>query len=247
MSGQVNATTSLWRGSARIGLGWATFAGRAGDNSPHRHHAWQLALAKRGDLRIDGARGSSVTAPGVLVAPNALHRLAPGEGELVLIYVDAESTAGRDLRAGVDGEMTALSQAHTLACRRAYDAEIDRPMAAIDALAALPRRVSVHDKLIASVIDDLPRPSASVSVTDLAARAGLSVSRFSHRFTAYTGLPLRPFLRWRRLLAAASALATGEALTDAALKAGFSDAAHMSRTFRAHFGITPRMLRRLFG
>lgn len=239
--------TSLWRGSARIGLGWAAFAGHAGDNSPHRHHAWQLALTRQGELRIDGARGSSVIAPGVLVAPNALHRLAPGERELVLIYVDAESTTGRRLRAGLDGDMTVLRQAQVLACLRAYDAEVDRPLAAIDALAALPHRTSAHDELIAVVIDDLPTPSASVSVTDLAARAGLSVSRFSHRFTAHTGLPLRPFLRWRRLLAAASALATNEALTEAALKAGFADAAHMSRTFRAHFGITPQMLRRLFG
>jgi AraC-like DNA-binding protein len=37
---------------------------------------------------------------------------------------------------------------------------------------------------------------------------------------------------------------TEQSLTDAAFAAGFSDAAHMSRTFRRLFGVTPSELMR---
>ncbi len=66
-----------------------------------------------------------------------------------------------------------------------------------------------------------------------------------HRFRAHTGLAVRPYLRWRRLLTALDGMTRGLPLTDAALEAGFSDAAHFTRTFRRHFGIAPSVLLQL--
>ena len=37
----------------------------------------------------------------------------------------------------------------------------------------------------------------------------------------------------------------GSSLTDAAVEAGFADAAHFTRTFRGHFGIPPSALLKL--
>lgn len=56
--------------------------------------------------------------------------------------------------------------------------------------------------------------------------------------------PWRAYLRWLRFQRAAAAIARGAALTDAAHEAGFHDAAHMTRTFKATYGLAPSQLRR---
>jgi AraC-like DNA-binding protein len=52
-------------------------------------------------------------------------------------------------------------------------------------------------------------------------------------------MPLRPYLRWLRLRQALELAAGGTSLTQAAQDAGFSDAAHLTRTMRRHFGVAP--------
>ena len=64
-----------------------------------------------------------------------------------------------------------------------------------------------------------------------------------HVFTASIGIPLRPYLGWLRFQRAARAIVSGIPLTDAAMAAGFADAAHMTRTFRRMFGVPPSALR----
>lgn len=78
--------------------------------------------------------------------------------------------------------------------------------------------------------------------SEVAQSLHLSESRFLHLFKAELGIPWRPYLLWRRLLCACEALAKGNSATEAALIAGFSDSAHLSRTFKAMFGVTIREL-----
>lgn len=67
---------------------------------------------------------------------------------------------------------------------------------------------------------------------------GLSESRMLHRFTEYTGIPFRRYLLWLRLRDAIDCITVGMNFTDAAHEAGFSDSAHLSRTFSDTFGMT---------
>lgn len=69
---------------------------------------------------------------------------------------------------------------------------------------------------------------------------GLSESRFLHLFKAEMNIAWRPYLLWRRLLCAVNSLQKGRSATEAAHIAGFSDSAHLSRTFRNNFGMTIR-------
>ncbi len=50
------------------------------------------------------------------------------------------------------------------------------------------------------------------------------------------------YVMWLRIYAACVALARGASLSDAAYQAGFSDAAHFTRTFRRTFGLAPSQL-----
>ena len=70
----------------------------------------------------------------------------------------------------------------------------------------------------------------------------VSPERFSHWFVEQTGLPLRSYLKWVRLIESLRQLAAGGSLTEAAHLGGFSDSAHLSRTFRAMLGSSPANL-----
>ena len=78
---------------------------------------------------------------------------------------------------------------------------------------------------------------------DGAALVGLSPGRTRHLFVQQTGLPFRTYLLWLRLNRAVELYAGGASLTEAAHAAGFSDSAHLSRTFHRMFGIAAASLR----
>ena len=63
-----------------------------------------------------------------------------------------------------------------------------------------------------------------------------------HAFTDSVGVPLRPYVLWLRLQQAMCELGGAANVTTAAQNAGFSDAAHLTRTFRRMLGLTPTEL-----
>jgi AraC-like DNA-binding protein len=80
------------------------------------------------------------------------------------------------------------------------------------------------------------------SLARLAQVGDLSPSRLMHVFTQSLGIPLRPYILWRRVQHASTVLALGYTVTEAAYIAGFADAPHLTRTVRRLLGITPRQL-----
>lgn len=79
---------------------------------------------------------------------------------------------------------------------------------------------------------------------DLTAAACLSGGRLSHLFQEQVGLSVKRYLLWTKLRRSAAQLAEGQRLTHIAQASGFSDSAHMSRTFRDLFGLQPSFLAR---
>ncbi|MCX2769548.1 helix-turn-helix transcriptional regulator [Pseudoalteromonas sp. B530] len=77
------------------------------------------------------------------------------------------------------------------------------------------------------------------SANTIAESLYLSPSRFLHLFTEQVGIAWRPYVLWRRLICSVVAIQQGNNLTQAAMLAGFADSAHLSRTFKRQFGITP--------
>ena len=78
----------------------------------------------------------------------------------------------------------------------------------------------------------------NLRLSDLAAFACLSESRFRHIFKDETGVTIRQFILNARTSEAAKLIIQGYSKTDAAHEAGFSDSAHLSRTFKNMYGLT---------
>ncbi len=94
--------------------------------------------------------------------------------------------------------------------------------------------------------DTLQRIKAStqenLSVTSLAQQVGLSTSRLVTLFKEQIGVPIRRYRLWYRLFLSTQRIACGASVTDAALEAGFADAAHFTRTYRSILGFQPSAL-----
>lgn len=86
------------------------------------------------------------------------------------------------------------------------------------------------------------RDAPERSVASLASLVELSPSRLRHVFRDETGVNVSRYRWWLRLRVAATAMREGRSLTEAAHEAGFSDAAHFTRTFRRTFGFPPSRL-----
>ncbi|MFA5937733.1 MAG: helix-turn-helix domain-containing protein [Sinimarinibacterium sp.] len=240
----------MWTGNARLEPGWAVFIGTAGDHAPHRHHAVQVVLGMQGPVSVWAAARGEIAAAGAVIAADCPHQLASGLAPLLLVYLERESAAGRRLDAWCAGQTRVLSRAqvqalHDLLCEPSV-IDAARIAAVVEVIldrAAVTTGIAFHDARIASSIAGLGRPLPErLPLAQLAAAAGLSPSRYAHLFRAHTGMPLRPYLRWLRLQHALGEIAAGATATDAAHAAGFADSAHLSRTFRATFGVTPSVL-----
>lgn len=89
---------------------------------------------------------------------------------------------------------------------------------------------------------------AELTLTELAARAGMSLRNFQRRFEALTGVPPGAWIAAARLREAQRLLEADvcNGLDDVAQAAGFGTAANLRHHFRTRLGISPAAYRRQF-
>ncbi|MEB3734806.1 helix-turn-helix transcriptional regulator [Halopseudomonas pachastrellae] len=77
------------------------------------------------------------------------------------------------------------------------------------------------------------------TVAELADEVGLSADRLSHLFSEKLGLSIKSYILWARMRRAVELIAQGESLSAVAYDVGFADSAHLTRTIKQFFGLTP--------
>ena len=220
--------------------------GRGFRSEAHRHHCVQLVMTLRGDMRVRGGPEQRWMKCGAaFVRPDAVHEM-DAVGETVIIgFIDAESDVGIALRERIIGDVACVPANEVRRWRAMLGPAPDNARAERWLTACvLHRKRSVDiDPRVRRVLAHFRRQRALLddsSLKTLAGIAGLSPSRFMHVFTESTGVAVRPYVLWLRLQSAACDLLHGASVTSAAHAAGFSDAAHLTRTFRRMLGTTPR-------
>jgi AraC family transcriptional regulator len=83
-----------------------------------------------------------------------------------------------------------------------------------------------------------------LSVAQVAAYVGVHPVHLARVFRHYLDCTPGDYLRGRRLERAAAAIGSTASLADAAYAAGFVDQAHLTRSFRSRYGITPAAWRK---
>jgi AraC-like DNA-binding protein len=229
--------------------------GPGGVTRLHAHHCWHLIVGLDGDLSVTTRAGGRPSRAGALIsAPDTPHAVDAEGTRALIVFVEPESEAGDRLLAGHGrGSVDLFPNSDADRLRAVLSPE---GSGLADPEAAVARSLSLGGEPVAPphgrhpavrrVLRHLRQasPDADTSLDALARIAGLSPGRFMHAFTEAVGIPLRPYLRWLKLERAGAALATGVSLGEAAYGAGFADAAHMTRTFRRMFGVSPSEVRR---
>ena len=121
---------------------------------------------------------------------------------------------------------------------------IDAIFRGSDAQAALRQRLDsgaaqFPPHLMAVIEDLIAEPMSRMTQHELADRLQVERTQALRMFKAATGQTFRRFKQWSGLQHAARKIASGELVRTAAMDAGFADTAHLTRTFRASFGLTP--------
>jgi AraC-like DNA-binding protein len=83
------------------------------------------------------------------------------------------------------------------------------------------------------------RPTQSVSLPEVGAIAGVTLSHLVRSFSKAVGLPPKSYHAQVRLARARRLLAEGKAATWVAYECGFADQSHLSRRFKECHGVTP--------
>jgi AraC-like DNA-binding protein len=204
----------------------------------HAHHAAQIVMAPQGLDIEDGANGR-IRACTAVIPPRQPH----GHGactHAALLFLDGDDLASRALSRNAEPRCETWGR-DTLDVRLPRDPTPEQARALIASILSAvdlrqppgPRHPAA--RRMCAYLED----SDHVDLARLSHEAGLSPRQMRHAFARDVGLPMRAYLRWKRLRRAIAAVEEGASLSAAAASAGFADSAHLSRVFREQFGMTP--------
>jgi AraC-like DNA-binding protein len=221
---------------------------------PHAHHAAQLTLSIGAEAQpfVLHAAGAAPAELRFALVPAHLRHVFDGrDGAVAHVFVAPESREGRSLAnrfgtgaiaklSGADCEQTAATLAQTFfGAQRDDAAAVHSARSLVRALAGTAAAEPL-DARIASVRAHVERNVAGkLSLADAARAVHLSPGRLRHLFMEQTGTTFRAYLVWQRLLRACALMMEGASWTEAAHAVGFADSAHLSRSFRRMFGVSP--------
>ena len=229
----------------------ALFIGRLPEFGPRRQAAAALCIGLEDDIEISADEQSWFRCRTALTGPEIHHAIRFGGKPCALIFLEPNtadyarirSTNAQREQAGI---FTALAQeAYLLDFLREVN-RCENAVALQDVLNSFslgandPVPQQLPDARMQKIALQVARESAdNIPIAELAQSLAMSVSSLEHLFKKEIGVPIRMFRIWFRLKAAVLYLKEGLSLTDAALRAGFYDSAHFTRTFKDVFGLPP--------
>lgn len=215
------------------------YIGRLVATERHAHHATQVIVAPEG-ISVGDGDAPPTRAHAVVIPPRVPHAHGPCD-HAALLYLDGDDAVSRELSRDTE--------------RRRSDSWRRDELSMNVPCTPTPAQARAFIKSVLSVLDVLPPPpprhpatrrmcalldrTGDVDLARLSRAAGLSPRQMRYTFARDVGLPMRAYLRWRRLRHALLAIEDGASLGAAAISAGFADSAHLTRACREHFGMTP--------
>ena len=232
---------SPWIGVAAILPGISAFRGDSGDNREHYHWAHQFSIGLSQPVRII-VGDHKYEARALFVRAGTKHQLLGGKS--LSIFLDPTSQESKAVCQSI-GEITDIIEPPK-AIIDTIERAFHEGCSVSEGLACLRVRLKVEEqptntklKAVLRLLEASLDSQQPVSRRKLADLIGVSESRFSHWFRDQTGMPLRSYKKWLRLIRGIEKVLQGHSLTDAAYDVDFADQAHFTRTFIQMFGVKP--------
>ena len=234
--------------------GGCLFIGRHVQVVPlHAHYAIQIVFGSEPGVRLRTSdRDEWREYGGAIVPSRQPHTMDASRMTInAVLFVEPETREGRALtelylRDGIaalphdtpSGARTAMFAAFE--ARRSATAVTEAARRLVNELTGgVEPSVVSDERILRAVAYIRGHLDSPLTLETVAAEAYLSPSRFRHLFVEQTGMALRPYILWRRFLRVWELVTAGESLSSAAHRAGFADAAHLTRTSRRMFGFPP--------
>jgi AraC-like DNA-binding protein len=246
----------------------AYFSGEA--YAPHRHDTYSIGYTIKGvqSFSYRGARADSVAGQVIVLHPDEIHTGEAGTEagfHYRMLYVEpslVRDALGRQASALPFLRQAVLTDQRLMQAIHAAFADMDT---LLEKVAMGELTVLLADGLLAndesaqrttrSLIDFTATNRAkeyldgnldqAVNSEQLEKVTGLDRYSLSRQFRKTFGTSPYRYLTMRRLDQVRGDIAAGASLVDAAVRAGFSDQSHMTRRFKAGYGISPGQWRRL--
>ncbi|TGL16601.1 helix-turn-helix transcriptional regulator [Leptospira meyeri] len=235
---------SLFYFGERILLGTAGIV-----TEPHSHYAVSILVSLGSSFQLQTKSKEIIKSQGIIIPPNYYHKLEAENSEMLIIQLDPKSDEYKkiimeDHPKTID-DFTRLKIQSIAEPLFSDSLSCDSARTVYNQILSLLGSKTISKKYdhrieiaIQRIKEKMPNP---VTLGELSEISGISTDRFMHLFKENMGIPLRQYLLWQRLHIAAKLLQGGENLTTASHAAGFSDQAHLSRTFKKMFGVKPSL------
>lgn len=218
----------------------------------HANHAVKILIGEDAiSVSLDHAQ---VKMQGAIIKANTLHKVKGGKGLLISLFINSHSKVGRAINNLVKNRVLKLGGNTAGKLLKYFNEALDSHLTEPDIEAFLLETLldnnilesaAVLDDRIINVLDCIRSSSNyNVKFADLVAISGLSESRLIHLFKKEVGVTIRKYILWCRVQKALKAIASGSNIKQSASLAGFTDAAHFSRTVASMFGLSPSSLLR---
>ncbi|SFO07783.1 helix-turn-helix domain-containing protein [Variovorax sp. PDC80] len=218
-----------------------------------RSSATVLASVSGHPFMLEAADGTRTYCTAAVVAPHVARRLAVEGCGLLSLNIDPASVAYRMLSRQLGGHGIQVLDARRFGrLREGFEpaqagALDDAALQAlsrglVETITGSPERRMPNDPRIERVLDAIRHRAGAVSLRELSAVACLSPDRLTHLFAQQVGVSIKRYALWTKVRRTVQQFTGQRPLTDVALTSGFTDAAHMSRTFKSYFGLAPSFL-----
>lgn len=234
-------------GEACVVSGGALHTSRSQRTTQHAHHAWKVHVGLDAPVWLKSSDRSEASEARVIVVPPNVQHATGAIGWSVALFLEpglratpwreagpAYAIGGIQARRLVDLVNEAMTSSRVDV--RCFVDEVARGI--FDPTSntrSLDARVSAALAAIRRDVD--------IDLQPLASALRLSLDRLTHLVSEQTGMPLRRHALWQRVLRVLDAEAPPASLAAAAVAAGFSDHAHMTRSFRRFLGRAPSEFR----
>ncbi len=247
-----NIGESNWSGTVLVWDEQAIFLGLAANASLHESPAIKVCIALDGNFGLRTCETDDWTDyDSAIIAAGQPHAIDGRRNKVAMLLLAPETPLARPLAQTIsDKGITRLPLGSVDAIRALFSNLDETAHESLDKIcfqmihAINPKgeTLPIDSRVSQSIEAIRSSREEGISVRDIAADVELSESRFSHLFTENVRIPVRRYLLWLRVRDAMHLLARGMSLTEIAHEAGFSDSAHLTRTFRGMLGIAPSAL-----
>ncbi len=201
----------------------------------HSHPAVEFIKAEKGMFSIETDFGKQNNLTFAIIDANLKHKMTSEQNEIEFLLIECNNTKLKDylINRGIElknGVFTSSDLTHTVL--------ID------DVISHLGNQnlKLTKDKRVYNCIEVIETENLRYKelLSTLSSKVFLSESRLSHLFKENVGISIKRYFLWNRLKYALKFLLTEETnLKEASFEAGFSDQAHLTRTFKSFLGVNP--------